>query len=35
LRIEKILKSNIGKSIFEIGVIEFVLITSRGGAVLG
>ena len=35
LRIEKILKSIIGKSIFEIGEIEFVLITSQGGALLG
>jgi hypothetical protein len=35
LRIEKILKNNAGKSIFEIGEIEFVLITSRGGALLG
>lgn len=35
LRIEKILKSNIGKSIFEIGEIGFVLITSKGAGVLG
>jgi len=35
LRIEKILKNNIGKSIFEIGEIEFVLITSQRGALLG
>jgi hypothetical protein len=34
LRIEKILKNNIRKSIFEIGEIEFVL-TTQGGALLG
>ncbi|MFC5861542.1 hypothetical protein ACFPT7_04510 [Acidicapsa dinghuensis] len=30
LRIEKILKNNIGKSILEIGEIQFLLIESKG-----
>jgi len=35
IRIEKILKNNIGKSLFEIGEIEFVLIKSQGAGLLG